>query len=527
MQDRYQSRIMWLPALVAFLAIAAVAPRYRPALTVRAGNVFWSGFEAAASAMLSFASAFIVARLVGPAEVGIAAAVIAVHVLLWVAVNALFADPLVQRATLDEGTFSSALWASVAVGGVAAVLQVGAAHPIAWWLGDTRLIAMSILLAAPLPLVGAAGPIQGLLTRQRNYKALATRTTMGQGLGTICGVASALAGAGAWAIVLQQFVVSSAGAVALLVQSPARPHWSVRMQDLRDLLRIGLPLTASTFVQLGRYRLFALLIGGTAGAAALGQVHMAFRLVDTVRELVFTAQWRLMLPVMSERQDDLPALLASTDRCLAWSSLVAFPLCCAMALCVQPLVELLLGPVWQPAGFAALPLIGLSAWLFLAFPAGVAVIARGVPRYALIGNIAGTMATVFGVILLRPAEPMHAVLLWLGAQLVVSPYVLWTNARVLRTSPLRPLRAGLPLLAATGLGTIAAFMLPFAAGEPASPVSLIALRLLIAVIVGAPIALLLTVGLGRSVPSGPPPPGSGTLRTTGSDPRGPNAHLRL
>ena len=64
----------------------------------------------------------------------------------------------------------------------------------------------------------------------------------------------------------------------------------------------------------GRYRLFALLIGGTAGAASLGQVHMAFRLVDAVRYLAFTAQWRLMLPLLSERQDDLPALQADMEQ---------------------------------------------------------------------------------------------------------------------------------------------------------------------------------------------------------------------
>ena len=87
-----------------------------------ATNVFWSGFEAATAAALSFASAFIVARLVGPSEVGIGAAVVAVHVLLWVAVNALFADPLVQRASVDDASFSSAVWASVAVGGVGVVV---------------------------------------------------------------------------------------------------------------------------------------------------------------------------------------------------------------------------------------------------------------------------------------------------------------------------------------------------------------------------------------------------------------------
>ena len=462
----------------------------------QATNVFWSGFEAATSAALSFASVFVVARLVGPSEVGIGAAVVAVHVLLWVAVNALFADPLVQRASVDDASFSSALWASVAVGGAAAVLQVALAQPIAWWLGDHRLIAMSALLALSLPLVGAGGPVQGLLTRNRAYKALAGRTLIGQGLGTITGVAAALAGAGAWALVLQQLVVSAAGAMALLVCCPSRPRCIVRRQDLREMLRIGLPLTASTLIQHGRYRVFALLIGGTAGAAALGQVHMAFRLVDTVRELAFTAQWRLMLPLLSERQDDLPGLRAAVDRCLAWSSVMAFPLCGIMALSVQPLVHILLGPVWQPSGVAALPLIAATAWLFLVFPAGVAVIARGVPRYALIGNIAGLFAIVVAVVLIRPASPFHAVLVWLGAQLFISPYVLLTNADVLHTRVLRPLRAGLPMLGAMLLASVAAFVVPYAMGEPETPVSLIALRLLIAMIVGVPGALLLAAAPG-------------------------------
>jgi O-antigen/teichoic acid export membrane protein len=185
------------------------------------------------------------------------------------------------------------------------------------------------------------------------------------------------------------------------------------------------------------------------------------------------------------------------DRCLAWSSLVAFPLCGAMALSVQPLVQMLLGPVWQPSGDAALPLIVLTAWLFLAFPAGVAVIARGEPRYTLIANIAGTIGTTLGVMLIRPASPFHAVLVWLGAQLLVSPYVLHANARVLCTRKLRLLRAGLPVLAATVLASAAAFVLPQAIGEPGSPAFLIALRLLIALLVGVPIGLMLMPSPGR------------------------------
>ena len=165
------------------------------------------------------------------------------------------------------------------------------------------------------------------------------------------------------------------------------------------------------------------MIGGTAGASALGQVHLAFRLVDALRDLAFTAQWRLMLPLLSERQHDMPGLHDVMDRCLAWSSLLAFPLCAAMAVALGPLVLMLLGPVWRPSGEAALPLIALTAWLFLAFPAGVAVVARGEARYTLIANLAATVATIVGVLLLRPSSPLHAVLVWLGAQLCVFPYV--------------------------------------------------------------------------------------------------------
>jgi O-antigen/teichoic acid export membrane protein len=459
-------------------------------------NVFWSGFEAAVSALLSFAAAFIVARLVGPAEVGIGAAVVAVHVLLWVAVNALFADALVQRSVLDDAAFSSAFTVSVAVGCGAALVQAALGPLLVRSLADGRLTTMSLVLALPLPLVGAAGPVQGLLTRDRAYRKLAWRTLIGQGLGTLAGIACALLGAGAWALVVQQLVVSGGGALALLLHCQRRPRLAVNRQSLRELLRIGLPLTASNLVHQGRYRVFALLIGATAGAAALGQVHMAFRLVDAVRELAFTAQWRLMLPLLSERQNDLPALHDGVDRCLGWSSLLAFPLCAAMAVCIQPLVALLLGPVWQSSGDAALPLIAVTAWLFLAFPAGVAVIARGEARYTLIANIAGMAATVVGVLLVRPANPLQAVLVWLGAQMFVSPYILCTNARVLDTTPLRPLRAGVPLLAVSLLATAAAFAVPRAIGEPASPTWLLVARLSIAAAVGLPLILLTAMPAG-------------------------------
>jgi polysaccharide transporter, PST family len=46
-------------------------------------GVAWSGIEATASGAFSLVSAFVVARLIGPAEMGVGAALASVHVLLW------------------------------------------------------------------------------------------------------------------------------------------------------------------------------------------------------------------------------------------------------------------------------------------------------------------------------------------------------------------------------------------------------------------------------------------------------------
>ena len=472
--------------------------RHRPGL---AGAAFWSALEAGVAAGLAFASAFAVARIIGPAELGVGAAAVSMHLLLWVGVNALFADAIVQRAALDDVAASSAFWASSAVGVAGAAIQAASGWALAAAIGDHRLVAMSLLLAAPLPLVGAGGVVQGMLTRDRAYRILAGRAVIGQGLGTATGIVAALAGAGAWALALQQCVTSTAGALALLARSDWRPRPVLRGAPVRALLRTGLPLAASTLVQQGRYRLFALLIGGTAGPAALGMVHLAFRLSDTVRDLALTALWRLMLPAMSERQDDLPALQATVDRHAFLSGLALFPVIGAMLLAMRPLVRLTLGAAWEPAAVAAMPLLLLMIWLFLGFAGGVAAVARGGARYAVTAQIGVTTATLLGVAVLRPATPLAAAAIWSAAQLLVSPYLVMTTARLMRAGLLRQQRAGLPALALAAAATLAAAGAA-AVLAPATPIGVIAARLgVLAVVYPAGAVLLLRGRVRAAVPA--------------------------
>ncbi|MDE2580343.1 MAG: oligosaccharide flippase family protein [Rhodospirillales bacterium] len=448
--------------------------------------VAWSAAEAAAAGLFSFASAFFVARLVGPAALGIGAAVVSVHVLLWVGVNALFADALVQRATWEEATGASAFWASAVIGGLAALVQAGAGLPLAWLFADRRIPLMALVLAGPLPLVGAAGAVQGRLTRERRYRLLASRVLFGQGAGTAVGCAAAWGGAGAWAVVAQQAVTSAAGAAVLLVGAGWWPRPRRVRGAVRGLLRIGGPLTLSTLVLHGRYRVFLLLLGGEAGPRVLGEVHMAFRLVDSLRELVSTALWRLLLPVFSECQARPAALRAAMERALAQSGRLLFPLCGAMLVGLGPATRLLLGPGWGQAAAATAPLVALAAWQFLTFPAGAATVARGAPGVALRANLMSLGLLVAGVLGAGPAAPLAAVGLWCAALLAPAPYALRASARVVGAPVWHLLRAGMPALLVAAAASLLAIGVPALAEDSPTPAWALATRLAVGLAVIGP-----------------------------------------
>jgi hypothetical protein len=82
------------------------------------------------------------------------------------------------------------------------------------------------------------------------------------------------------------------------------------------------------------------------------------------------------------------------------------------------------------------------AWSTLSFPSGVALIAVGQARFTLYANLAGLVAASAAVLLFRPIDPWHAIMIWTVSQVLVSPYSLWVNARALGVNMIRPLTGG-------------------------------------------------------------------------------------
>ena len=131
----------------------------------------------------------------------------------------------------------------------------------------------------------------------------------------------------------------------------------------------------------------------------------------------------------------------------------------------------------------------LTAYVLLGFPAGIAGVAKGRPKYALQTNVAALVATLAAAAVVQPATPLQAVAVWVGAQALTSPYGLAMNARLVHVGLLRPLRAGLPTLAISIAAVVAGFSVPGLLGPASGNAWLIAERLLAGGLVVLPFVL--------------------------------------
>src|SRR6185312_13471598 len=78
-------------------------------------SVSWALIESMTLIFLSFVTLLVTARLLGPADFGVAATVIAVLGLLNTAVEGLFSEALVQRAAIDDEHVDAAVWAALGI----------------------------------------------------------------------------------------------------------------------------------------------------------------------------------------------------------------------------------------------------------------------------------------------------------------------------------------------------------------------------------------------------------------------------
>jgi O-antigen/teichoic acid export membrane protein len=335
--------------------------------------------------------AFLVAaRFVTPAEIGIYALASSVVLLSHSLVGAGFAEHVISRDP-DRRDTATAFWSVVAFGSCGTLFSFGAAILADLWL-DQPQIALIIAWMAPMPAIWSIATVpEATLIRDGRGSALAGSSIAADTIGMAVLILLLLMGHGIMALVanrLVSVVVMSAG----ILRAAGLPK-GLRHFDIAAAKRIG---WFSTGVIGSRLSFWAnqfgteLVIGIVLSTTAVGYYRMASRLAGALYSIIWQGPAAAQLAYFGRAPDSYKAYLHALRLHLA---LVA-PILVGAAMAAPILIEVLLGPTWQPS---ALVFSLLCLCCFPAIGCGIAstmLVARGRSHRAFLLDSGAAAVTV-------------------------------------------------------------------------------------------------------------------------------------
>lgn len=344
----------------------------------------------------------VLARILTPADFGLAATVTAIYGLSTLLVQQGLADALVQRRQLTDAAVSTAMSLILA----AAAVLLAALWGLAPWLAHTLALPELVL---PLRILALVIPVNAVTRlwwsdarRDLEFDRIAVIDVVSSVVGgTIVAIGLALAGLGYWALIGGLVVQETCRMIGF-----GRGRWRrFRPGFVPDAVGplVSFGALSSAWTAFGQ--IYAngerLILPPYLGAEAVAFLSRGRSIVGIFSEFFGIPVNQVLFPVLAKLQNEPERVFRGYREVIALSALLAVPSAIVTYLLAAPLVAIFLGRQWQPV----VPVLQVvAANIFFAI-IGMPMVAtlRGLGRQKLAALLMGaqTLALIAGMLLLR------------------------------------------------------------------------------------------------------------------------------
>lgn len=303
--------------------------------------------------------ALILARLLSPADFGVAAEVIVFSSLIIVFADLAFGAALIQRDEVSEDDRSTAFWACAATGLAFTLLGIALAGPIASFYGEPQVKPLVMALSVTFLLTSVSTIQESLLARDLAFRTLETRLMAATVVGAVVGIGAAVLGWGAWAVILQSLALSVSSSALLWAMSPWRPQLRFSWASLRSMASFSGFLFGHRLLYYLHRNSDNLLIGKAIGPAAVGAYAIAYNIILVPFSRIAAPLQDVLFPAFSRIQGDRARIADGWIRVTRAIAAVSIPALAGLALVADDFVTVVLGSKWS----AAAPVIQILAWV--------------------------------------------------------------------------------------------------------------------------------------------------------------------
>jgi len=318
-------------------------------------------------------AAIALARLLTPDDYGLIAMVAILVNLVGMFQYLGLSTATVQWAELTHQQVSTLFWINMALSAAIMLITIVSGPLLAWFYHEPRLIGIAAAYGATILFTGLGIQHEAILSRQMRFTAIVVVETAALLIGFLAAIVAAWYGAGYWALVLNQAVMTLVTVVGVWSICKWRPGLPGRGLNLRPMLSYGGNLTGFNVMTFFSRNLDNLLIGKFWGAHQLGVYARAYQMLLLPMQQINAPLAAVAVPALSRLADSPERYRSAYLRILEKIAMVTMPLGALMIATSDWMVLLLLGPKWTETGkifmllgIAAIiqPVTKTSGWLF-------------------------------------------------------------------------------------------------------------------------------------------------------------------
>ncbi|MCM6761086.1 MOP flippase family protein [Rathayibacter sp. ZW T2_19] len=360
------------------------------------GAARWTTASVAVTFGLQFAQYLLLARLLGPHDVGLVAIVTVLVGFADIFLGMGLTQALIQRRVVTSFEVSSVFWLNLAWALVVAAVVFVAAYPLAAFYGEPEAVGL-VQLGSVVFLLSAFGQTSlAMLEKRLRFRAIAAAE-----------VAAAVAGFTAVAVLASLGLGALSAVIGLLLAATVKNVWyrvaarrsvffraRFRLSETRRFLSFGLLQSLDSVLNFANANLSTIAAGRFVSVAAMGGYNLAFSSVVTTPTRINPIITRVMFPVFSRMQDDTEGMARTFLKTLTLTGLLSIPPLLAVSVVSREFVAVAFGPNWSwlPPVVSILCFVGILR--SVGNPVGFLVMATDNLRLGLRINVLKTSVTI-------------------------------------------------------------------------------------------------------------------------------------
>lgn len=342
--------------------------------------LFWSLFQNWGGRALSMVVFVLLARLLAPAQFGIASSAFLVMSMLSLVAEFGYGDALIQKQGLNDRDVNIPFYAAMVLSTTLACVAALMSEEIASLMKVEGLAPYLIGTVAICPFLTLASFQDAMYRRHVQFRSLAMRTLAGIIIGGVVGVAMALLGFGTWALI-GQFAAQTLTSVVWLWAKPVwKPNADLHWNTMTGLTKFGFNVVGQRLIDFFTLRSIDFVILLVYGPAALALFTVSSRLYQLLLQLLQSSISNVGLTMLSKVSDDKARLQRLYLRSSSIGAFFGTPVFCALAALAPEVNHIMFGEKWAGAEHVMVPLLLMGGIHCVQFVNGSYLTALGRPQ---------------------------------------------------------------------------------------------------------------------------------------------------